>query len=72
MMAYTSPFAYHRHQCKFCTFIWEHHDKNDESHGDSGAHECPCCHRCNWSLGIYDGPETPKVRNGKLRAEDYV
>jgi hypothetical protein len=60
-----STTGYHKHKCKFCSFVWEHHDCNDVRHGDYGAHECPGCHRCNWSLGIYDGPEEPKVRNGK-------
>jgi hypothetical protein len=37
----------------------------DKHHNASiGSHECPGCHRCNWGLGIYDGDETPRVRNG--------
>lgn len=64
-MAYQSPENYHRHQCKFCAFVWEHHDVNDRHHGSAGAHECPSCHRCNWSLGIYEGPLRPAVRNGE-------
>ena len=53
---------YHRHKCKFCGFVWEHHNSNDVKHGDKGAHECPGCDRCNWSLGIYDGDEKPQIR----------
>lgn len=63
-MAHTSPPGFHKHKCKFCAFVWEHHDCNDARHGDGGAHECPACHRCNWSLGIYTGDDEPKVRNG--------
>jgi hypothetical protein len=63
-MAFVSQRGYHRHQCKFCAFVWEHHDVNDTQHGDYGAHECPACHRCNWSLGIYEGPLAPVIRNG--------
>lgn len=55
----------HKHKCKFCGFVWQHADVNDVSHGDGGAHECPGCHRCNWGLGIYTGPEEPRVTNGK-------
>lgn len=61
---YVSPDGYHRHRCVFCAYVWEHADVNDLHHGSSGAHECPACHRCNWSLGIYEGPESPKIRNG--------
>lgn len=60
---YVSPEGWHRHQCHFCNFIWEHHDSNDLKHGDQGAHECPSCHRCNWSLGIYDGPMCHQIRS---------
>jgi hypothetical protein len=60
-----APPGYHKHKCKFCTFVWEHHDTNDRGHNASpGSHECPACHRCNWGLGIYDGDEEPRVRNG--------
>lgn len=62
---YISPFGYHRHQCKFCNYVWEHHDMNDVEHGEEGTHECPTCHRCNWSLGIYEGTLAPEIRNGK-------
>jgi hypothetical protein len=62
---YLPPPGYHKHLCKFCAFVWEHHDVNDARHADYGAHECPGCHRCNWSLGIYDGPLAPAVRNGR-------
>lgn len=65
-MAYESPAEYHRHQCKFCNYVWEHADINDIHHGDTGAHECPACHRCNWSLGIYEGPLSPQIRNGAV------
>ena len=68
---YSSPTDFHRHKCKFCAFVWEHHDTNDVIHGDYGAHECPACHRCNWSLGIYKGPDAPAIRNGKVLA-DYA
>ncbi len=61
---HASPGGYHKHRCAFCAFVWEHHDRNDVRHGVQGAHECPACHRCNWSLGIYSGGEEPKVRNG--------
>lgn len=61
---YVSPPGYHRHRCQFCSFVFEHHDCNDIHHGDSGVHECPSCHRCLWSLGIYSGEEPPRVRNG--------
>lgn len=54
----------HKHKCFFCAFVWEHHDINDVRHGSGGAHECPSCHRCNWSLGIYVGPELPRIKNG--------
>jgi hypothetical protein len=57
--------GYHKHKCKFCGFVWDHHDCNDVRHADYGAHECPGCHRCNWSLGIYTGAEEPQVRNGR-------
>lgn len=57
--------GYHKHKCVFCGFVWEHHDCNDVRHGDDGAHECPGCHRCNWSLGVYEGGEEPRVRNGQ-------
>jgi hypothetical protein len=63
-MAHVSPAGYHKHRCKFCAYVWEHSDANDLRHGDGGAHECPACHRCNWSLGIYTGAEEPRVRNG--------
>src|SRR4051812_6129659 len=57
--------GYHKHRCRFCSFVWEHHDTNDRGHNVSpGSHECPACHRCNWGLGIYDGDEEPRVRNG--------
>lgn len=68
---------FHKHKCKFCGFVWQHHDINDESHNfitipgpqhkledNFGAHECPSCHRCNWGLGIYTGAEEPRVQNG--------
>lgn len=59
----------HKHKCKFCGFVWVHHDCNDVGHNTSpGAHECPGCHRCNWGLGIYEGAEEPRVRNGKVPA----
>jgi hypothetical protein len=64
-----SVLAYHRHKCHFCGFVWEHHDVNDQRHGAGGAHECPGCHRCNWSLGIYEGDELPRVRNGVVPAD---
>jgi hypothetical protein len=64
MANHTSPRNYHKHRCNFCAFVWEHHDVNDVRHGEAGAHECPACHRCNWSLGIYAGDEPPRVRNG--------
>lgn len=57
---------YHRHKCKFCGFVWEHHNCNDKSHGDYGAHECPGCHRCNWEMGVYDGSDPPQIRNGRV------
>jgi hypothetical protein len=63
---YASEPGYHRHRCAFCAYVWEHHDANDSRHGDYGAHECPACHRCNWSLGIYDGPLPPAIRNGRM------
>jgi hypothetical protein len=69
---YQSPPGYHKHECKFCAFVWEHHDANDVRHGDYGAHECPACHRCNWSLGIYEGPREPAVRNGRAPPEAGV
>lgn len=56
--------SYHKHKCHFCGYVWDHHDVNDVRHGDSGAHECPDCGRCNWSLGVYDGPEESRSRNG--------
>jgi hypothetical protein len=56
--------GYHKHKCQFCGFVWQHHDCNDARHGSGGAHECPSCHRCNWSLGIYVGAEEPRVTNG--------
>lgn len=56
--------SFHKHKCKFCSFVWEHHDINDRGHGTDGSHECPCCHRCNWGMGIYVGSEEPRVRNG--------
>lgn len=61
-----TPDNYHKHKCAFCGVgVWEHHDVNDTGHNSSpGAHECPVCHRCNWGLGIYNGPDVPKVRNG--------
>jgi hypothetical protein len=65
-VSYKSPDSYHRHKCKYCALVWEHHDVNDARHGDEGAHECPGCHRCNWSLGIYEGDQAPVVRNGKM------
>lgn len=65
-MAFVSDTGYHRHQCVFCAYVWEHHDCNDRAHGADGAHECPACHRCNWSLGIYAGPLAPAIRNGQL------
>jgi hypothetical protein len=68
---YRIPENYHTHRCKFCAFVWEHHDINDAKHADYGAHECPACHRCNWSLGIYDGLEIPKVRNGRAAPQEY-
>jgi hypothetical protein len=55
---------YHKHKCKFCAYVWQHHNINDVSHNDLGAHECPSCHRCNWGLGIYTGPLSPMVCNG--------
>lgn len=61
---YQSEHGYHRHKCYFCGFVWEHRDENDKHHGNSGAHECPGCSRCNWSLGIYEGGESPKIRHG--------
>ncbi len=62
---YASEANYHRHKCAFCGFVWEHHDINDKSHNAvPGLHECPSCYRCNRQLGIYDGPETPRIRNG--------
>lgn len=60
--------GYHRHKCHFCGFVYEHHDCNDVSHGDYGAHECPGCHRCGWGMGIYTGDEPPRVRNGRVPA----
>lgn len=67
---YRSPPGYHRHKCKFCSFTWEHHDCNDIRHGDYGAHECPGCHRCNWSLGIYEGDDPPLITNGQVPSEE--
>jgi hypothetical protein len=61
----TRAEGYHKHKCQFCGFVWEHHDCNDARHAAGGAHECPGCHRCNWSLGIYVGSEEPRVRNGE-------
>lgn len=59
-----SAEGFHKHKCRWCGFVWQHHDCNDTRHGDGGAHECPGCHRCNWSLGIYEGVEEPRVTNG--------
>jgi CheY-like chemotaxis protein len=65
-MPVTPPAAgYHKHRCHFCAFVWDHHDCNDVKHGDGGAHECPHCGRCNWSLGVYSGPEPAVMRNGE-------
>lgn len=61
---YADPLNYHRHKCHFCDYIWDHHDINDKKHGDGGAHECPKCGRCNWSLGVYEGDLAPQSRNG--------
>lgn len=36
MNKYISPENYHRHQYKFCNYVWEHHDCNDITHGDMG------------------------------------
>jgi len=58
------PPGYHRHKCRWCAYVWEHHNVNDVRHGDGGAHSCPGCGKCNWSLGIYLGNELPRVRNG--------
>lgn len=58
--------GFHKHKCVFCGFVWEHADENDIKHGSKGAHECPGCHRCNWSLGIYEGPEEPRIKYGIL------
>jgi hypothetical protein len=59
------PTGYHRHRCQFCGLVWEHANACDRSHNAvPGSHECPGCHRCNWGLGIYDGPELPRIRNG--------
>lgn len=69
-MAYVERPGFHRHKCKFCGFVWEHHDINDARHGDGGAHECPSCHRCNWSLGIYVGAERPRAENGVTPAAE--
>jgi hypothetical protein len=60
------PENYHKHKCVYCGYVWQHHDVNDVSHGDYGAHECPQCERCNWGLGIYTGDESPAVVNGKI------
>lgn len=43
-----------------------HHDINDVYHGNHHAHECPKCHHCNWSLGIYTGPEIAEIVNGTI------
>jgi hypothetical protein len=57
---------YHKHRCHWCAFVWEHHDANDAHHNASPlSHACPACHRCNWGLGIYEGAEPAKARNGK-------
>lgn len=66
MSAYVSPPGFHRHRCFFCATVWEHHDTSDLEHGTSGAHECPNCRRCNWSLGIYTGEEPPVIHHGVL------
>lgn len=58
------PEHHHKHKCHFCGLVWFHHDINDVAHGSSGAHECPGCHRCNWSLGIYTGTQDPVCQNG--------
>lgn len=55
---------FHKHKCHFCGYVWKHHDINDVRHGSGGAHECPSCDRCNWSLGIYDGKDEPQTTNG--------
>lgn len=68
---YTSPINYHRHKCNFCGYVWEHHNINDVSHNASpGSHECPACHRCNWEMGIYNGPTKPGIRNGKVPPDE--
>jgi len=64
--------VFHKHKCKFCGLVWEHHNVNDVRHGDEGAHECPGCHRCNWGLGIYQGDEAPRARNGRTPAPTAV
>jgi hypothetical protein len=66
----TSPSGYHKHRCVFCAdidggYVWEHHNINDICHGSEGAHECPRCGRCNWSLGIYTGTAPAMSRNGQ-------
>lgn len=56
---------HHKHKCRFCGFVYYHHDCNDVSHNAvEGSHECPSCHRCGWGHGIYTGDEEPRVRNG--------
>jgi len=62
--------GYHRHKCSYCGFVYEHHDCNDAGHNAvPGAHECPACHRCGWGMGIYEGDESPRVRNGARQKE---
>lgn len=57
--------GFHKHKCHFCGLVWQHSNTCDKSHNAvPGSHECPGCHRCNWELGIYEGPEEPRVING--------
>lgn len=62
---YASPTGYHRHRCSWCAFVYEHADCNDTHHNAAPlSHSCPACHRCGWGMGIYEGEEPPRVRNG--------
>lgn len=36
----TFVYAWHRHQCPFCTYTWGH---NENSSGNLSAHTCPKC-----------------------------
>lgn len=49
----------HRHECRFCGWVWRHPDSFDAAHGSKGYHECFRCGRCNWGMGIYEGEKQP-------------